>query len=268
MTVMDLSPRLRVAIGIGIVILAVTYALWNWERLEVFKMLLSSFFPLGLLILAVLGSIVLIAGLANIAIAIANPIDHRETVVALMEPGDLLGEMAMLDGGPRTASAIASDGRVSRRCPPVGPLNVSATLGTTAPLGSVLDLYPIGEVGENGKLAAFHEKDGLSSDSIRSLHVAESEVEQAIERALEQTDRLERAERDALAEQAFDDAAAAAGRARRADRRRSGQVRAADRGGAGAGRGAGPARRPPPGRPAAARSGCAASGRRRKAAAP
>jgi hypothetical protein len=34
------------------------YWLWNWERLEVFKMLLASFFPLALLILAVLGSIV------------------------------------------------------------------------------------------------------------------------------------------------------------------------------------------------------------------
>ena len=44
------------AIGAGIVL--VIYRLWNWERLEVFKLLLSSFFPLALLILAVLGSIV------------------------------------------------------------------------------------------------------------------------------------------------------------------------------------------------------------------
>jgi TRAP-type mannitol/chloroaromatic compound transport system permease large subunit len=44
------------AIGIGAI--AVIYWLWNWERLEVFKMLLSSFFPLALLILMVLGSIV------------------------------------------------------------------------------------------------------------------------------------------------------------------------------------------------------------------
>ena len=49
---------LWVVIGIGVVLIAVIYALWNWERLEVFKMLLSSFFPLALLILAVLGSIV------------------------------------------------------------------------------------------------------------------------------------------------------------------------------------------------------------------
>ena len=32
--------------------------LMNWQRLEIFKMLLTSFFPLALLILAVLGSIV------------------------------------------------------------------------------------------------------------------------------------------------------------------------------------------------------------------
>ena len=34
------------------------YWLWSWERLEVYKMLLSSFFPLAILILMVLGSIV------------------------------------------------------------------------------------------------------------------------------------------------------------------------------------------------------------------
>jgi TRAP-type mannitol/chloroaromatic compound transport system permease large subunit len=60
----DAKPRLPVPLwlwvtfGIGAVLIAVIYALWNWERLEVFKMLLSSFFPLALLILAVLGSIV------------------------------------------------------------------------------------------------------------------------------------------------------------------------------------------------------------------
>lgn len=43
----------------------------------------------------------------RIAIAIANPIDQRESVVALMEPGDLFGEMAMLDDGPRSAMARA-----------------------------------------------------------------------------------------------------------------------------------------------------------------
>ncbi|HEX8010965.1 MAG TPA: TRAP transporter large permease subunit [Casimicrobiaceae bacterium] len=49
---------LWITFGIGIVFIAVLYWLWSWERLEIFKMLLGSFFPLSLLILAVLGSIV------------------------------------------------------------------------------------------------------------------------------------------------------------------------------------------------------------------
>jgi TRAP-type mannitol/chloroaromatic compound transport system permease large subunit len=49
---------LWIVFGIGIGAVAVIYWLWNWERLEVFKMLLTSFFPLALLILMVLGSIV------------------------------------------------------------------------------------------------------------------------------------------------------------------------------------------------------------------
>ena len=41
-------------------------------------------------------------------IAIANrSIDGRESVVALMEAGDLFGEMALLDGQPRSAEARA-----------------------------------------------------------------------------------------------------------------------------------------------------------------
>jgi TRAP-type mannitol/chloroaromatic compound transport system permease large subunit len=47
-----------ILLGIAAVIAAVLYALWSWERLEIFKMLLASFFPLAILILAVLGSIV------------------------------------------------------------------------------------------------------------------------------------------------------------------------------------------------------------------
>ncbi|MFM2071667.1 MAG: hypothetical protein RLZZ623_1930 [Actinomycetota bacterium] len=43
----------------------------------------------------------------RLAMAIANPIDNRETVVSLMEPGDLFGEMAMLDDGSRSAMARA-----------------------------------------------------------------------------------------------------------------------------------------------------------------
>jgi TRAP-type mannitol/chloroaromatic compound transport system permease large subunit len=44
--------------GIGTVLLGVFYALFTFARLEVFKMLLTSFFPLAVLIIAVLGSIV------------------------------------------------------------------------------------------------------------------------------------------------------------------------------------------------------------------
>ena len=58
-----------IVLGIGACVLMLVYWLWNWERLEVFKMLLSSFFPLALLILAVLGSIVF--GLATPAEAAA-----------------------------------------------------------------------------------------------------------------------------------------------------------------------------------------------------
>jgi TRAP-type mannitol/chloroaromatic compound transport system permease large subunit len=43
-----------IATAIGVLI----YVLWTWQRLEIFKMLLASFFPLSILILAVLGSIV------------------------------------------------------------------------------------------------------------------------------------------------------------------------------------------------------------------
>ena len=47
-----------IVLAIAAAIAAIIYALWTWERLEVFKMLLASFFPLAILILAVLGSIV------------------------------------------------------------------------------------------------------------------------------------------------------------------------------------------------------------------
>ncbi len=47
-----------ITIGIGAAALALYYALLTFTRLEIFKMLLASFFPLMVLILAVLGSIV------------------------------------------------------------------------------------------------------------------------------------------------------------------------------------------------------------------
>jgi TRAP-type mannitol/chloroaromatic compound transport system permease large subunit len=49
---------LWITFGVGIAVILLIYWLWNWQRLEVFKMLLTSFFPLALMILAVLGSIV------------------------------------------------------------------------------------------------------------------------------------------------------------------------------------------------------------------
>jgi TRAP-type mannitol/chloroaromatic compound transport system permease large subunit len=47
-----------IVLGLAAAVTVVVYMLWTWERLEVFKMLLTSFFPLALLIIAVLGSIV------------------------------------------------------------------------------------------------------------------------------------------------------------------------------------------------------------------
>jgi len=58
-----------IVFGIGAAAILLIYWLWSWERLQVFKMLLTSFFPLALLILAVLGSIVF--GLATPAEAAA-----------------------------------------------------------------------------------------------------------------------------------------------------------------------------------------------------
>jgi CRP/FNR family transcriptional regulator, cyclic AMP receptor protein len=61
----------------------------------------------------------------RVAIAIANPIDRRESVVALMEPGDLFGELGMLDDRPRSAMARALE-----------PSSVLAV-----PYGPVLDMF-------------------------------------------------------------------------------------------------------------------------------
>lgn len=47
-----------IVLGIGTAIMLIFYALFTFARLEIFKMLLSSFFPLAILIAAVLGSIV------------------------------------------------------------------------------------------------------------------------------------------------------------------------------------------------------------------
>jgi TRAP-type mannitol/chloroaromatic compound transport system permease large subunit len=58
-----------IALAVCIIALVIFYATFNFARLEIFKMLLASFFPLALLILAVLGSIVY--GLATPAEAAA-----------------------------------------------------------------------------------------------------------------------------------------------------------------------------------------------------
>jgi len=56
-------PGYWIGLGIGTLVVVGLYAFMTFQRLEVFKMLLTSFFPLVVLILAVLGSIVL--GLAT-----------------------------------------------------------------------------------------------------------------------------------------------------------------------------------------------------------
>jgi TRAP-type mannitol/chloroaromatic compound transport system permease large subunit len=57
-TTQPASSGFWIGLGMGAVALALFYAILSYARLEVFKMLLSSFFPLLVLILMVLGSIV------------------------------------------------------------------------------------------------------------------------------------------------------------------------------------------------------------------
>jgi TRAP-type mannitol/chloroaromatic compound transport system permease large subunit len=47
-----------IVLGAGVIGLALIYSFMSWQRLEIFKMLLASFFPLAVMIVAVLGSIV------------------------------------------------------------------------------------------------------------------------------------------------------------------------------------------------------------------
>ena len=60
----------------------------------------------------------------RVAIAIASELDKRESMVALMEAGDLFGEMGLLDGGPRSAMARAIEPSEVLEIPydPVGDL--------------------------------------------------------------------------------------------------------------------------------------------------
>jgi TRAP-type mannitol/chloroaromatic compound transport system permease large subunit len=52
------SASYWIGLGVGVLLLVAFYALLTFERFQIFKLLLSSFFPLLVLILAVLGSIV------------------------------------------------------------------------------------------------------------------------------------------------------------------------------------------------------------------
>jgi TRAP-type mannitol/chloroaromatic compound transport system permease large subunit len=54
----DAPPSYWIVFGIGLAALLAFYAMFSFARLEIFKMLLGSFFPLALLIVAVLGAIV------------------------------------------------------------------------------------------------------------------------------------------------------------------------------------------------------------------
>ncbi len=88
-------------LGAMSILLAFFYATLNWQRFEIFKMLLASFFPLAFLILAVLGTIVFglatpteaaavgsIGGfiLASFYLAAAKPSDERRKILRLWLP--------------------------------------------------------------------------------------------------------------------------------------------------------------------------------------
>jgi CRP-like cAMP-binding protein len=60
----------------------------------------------------------------RIAIALGNrPFDHRESVIALMEEGDLFGEMGMLDKSARSAGARALETSTVLEIPYTSVLN-------------------------------------------------------------------------------------------------------------------------------------------------
>jgi TRAP-type mannitol/chloroaromatic compound transport system permease large subunit len=90
-----------VLLAIGLVAALVLYWAWSWERLEVFKMLLSSFFPLALLILAVLGSIVF--GLATPAEAAAVGAFGAFILTAIYR---FIGNWQAAPAGGRSAGAV------------------------------------------------------------------------------------------------------------------------------------------------------------------
>jgi TRAP-type mannitol/chloroaromatic compound transport system permease large subunit len=90
-----------VMLAIGLVVALVLYRAWSWERLEVFKLLLASFFPLALLILAVLGSIVF--GLATPAEAAAVGAFGAFILTAIYR---FIGNWQAAPAGGRSAGAV------------------------------------------------------------------------------------------------------------------------------------------------------------------
>ncbi|MCX8005154.1 MAG: TRAP transporter large permease subunit [Burkholderiaceae bacterium] len=101
-----------VTLAIGLTLLALIYATWTWERVEVFKMLLTSFFPLAILIVSVLGSIVFglatpteaaaVGAFGSVLLAAAyRYAEHRRTQAAplgktVRELGTILKESSFL----------------------------------------------------------------------------------------------------------------------------------------------------------------------------
>jgi TRAP-type mannitol/chloroaromatic compound transport system permease large subunit len=92
-------------LGIMAALLVVFYATLNWQRFEIFKLLLASFFPLAFLILSVLGTIVFglatpteaaavgsIGGfiLASFYLAMAKPSEERSRILKMWLPFWLL----------------------------------------------------------------------------------------------------------------------------------------------------------------------------------
>jgi TRAP-type mannitol/chloroaromatic compound transport system permease large subunit len=90
-----------IVLAIGIAAIGLIYWLWNWERLEIFKLLLASFFPLALLILAVLGSIVF--GLATPAEAAAVGAFGGFFLAAVYR---YIGHLQRGSGGPFSGAVI------------------------------------------------------------------------------------------------------------------------------------------------------------------
>jgi TRAP-type mannitol/chloroaromatic compound transport system permease large subunit len=100
-----------IVLGAGLAALAVLYAMFNFVRLEIFKMLLASFFPLAFLILAVLGSIVFglatpteaaaigsLGGLllAAVYMALARPANEARRIFKLWVPLWMLASLSVI----------------------------------------------------------------------------------------------------------------------------------------------------------------------------